>query len=144
MDKGGWLFRIVFSPNRWAIREAPCVIFATGWTTVPEPVCPGGPQLHGRAMDSYIVRIYRRGGKKSRILVGTVEVAWGEGKMAFSDIEELWEILRRRQGRVTCPPPPPGRRSRKEVMSATAASGTGESAEGVRQIKPTSGFSKEE
>ena len=95
-------------------------------------------------MDSYVVRIYRRGGKRSRILVGTVEVAGGEGKMAFSDIEELWEILRRRQGRVTCPPPPPGGRSRKEVMSATAASGTGESAEGVRQIKPTSGFSKEE
>jgi len=31
-------------------------------------------------MDSYVVRIYRRGGKKSRILVGTVEVAGARGR----------------------------------------------------------------
>ena len=88
-------------------------------------------------MDSYVVRIYRRGGKKSRILIGTVEVAGTERKMAFSNIEELWEILGRRKGRDLCAPPSPRRRLRKEVMSATAASDLEESAEGVRQIKPT-------
>jgi hypothetical protein len=47
-------------------------------------------------MDSYVVRIYRRAGSKLRILVGTVEVAGTDRKMAFSNIEELWEILHRR------------------------------------------------
>lgn len=48
-------------------------------------------------MDSYVIRIYRREGKKFRILIGTVEVAGTEKKMAFSNIEELWEILRHRK-----------------------------------------------
>jgi hypothetical protein len=90
-------------------------------------------------MDSYVVRIYRRGGKKSRILIGTVEAAGAGRKMAFSNIEELWEILGRRRGRDPCPTPPPERRLRKEVISATAASDLKESAEGVRQTKPTLG-----
>jgi hypothetical protein len=88
-------------------------------------------------MDSYVVRIYRRGGKKSRILIGTVEVAGAERKMAFSNIEELWEILGRRQDRDPRPPPSPERRLRKEVTSATSASDLEESTEGVRQNKPT-------
>ena len=90
-------------------------------------------------MESYVVRIYRRGDKKSRILIGTVEVAGAERKMAFSNIEELWEVLGRRKGQDLFAPPSPRRRSRKEVVSATAASETGESAEGVRQNKPTLG-----
>ena len=85
-------------------------------------------------MDCYVVRIYRRAGRKSRILIGTVEVAGTRRKMAFSNIEELWEILRRRKGRDLCVPHLPRRRLRKEVMSATTASGLGESAEGVRKI----------
>ena len=88
-------------------------------------------------MDSYVVRIYRRDGKKSRILIGTVEAAGSEKKLGFSNIEELWEILQQRKGRDLCAPPSPRRRLRKEVMSATAASDLEESAEGVRQIKPT-------
>jgi hypothetical protein len=56
-------------------------------------------------MDSYVVRIYRRGGKKSRILIGTVEAAGTGRKTAFSNIDELWEILRRRKGRVFAPCP---------------------------------------
>ncbi len=48
-------------------------------------------------MDSYIVRIYRRPGQKSRILIGTVEVAGTGMRMAFSNSEELWEILRRKR-----------------------------------------------
>jgi len=56
-------------------------------------------------MDSYVVRIYRRAGRKSRILIGTIEAAGSGRKMAFSNIEELWEILRRRKGRDLCAPP---------------------------------------
>ncbi len=48
-------------------------------------------------MDSYVVRIYRRPGRKSHILIGTVEVAGTDLRMAFSNSEELWEILRRRK-----------------------------------------------
>ena len=90
-------------------------------------------------MDSYVVRIYRRDGKKSRILIWTVEAAGNERKMAFSNIEELWEILRRGKGRDLCSPPSPRRCLRKEVMGATTTSDLEESAEGVRQNKPTLG-----
>jgi hypothetical protein len=90
---------------------------------------------NGRAMDSYVVRIYRRDGKKSRILIGTVEVAGTGRKMAFSNTEELWEILRRRKCGDLCVPPSPRRCLRKEVMSATVGTDLEESAEGVRQIK---------
>lgn len=84
-------------------------------------------------MDSYVVRIYRRAGSKPRILVGTVEVAGADRKMAFSNIEELWEILQRRK---LCAPSPSRRPLRKEVMRETAGQGTWKCAEGVRQIKP--------
>lgn len=80
-------------------------------------------------MESYVVRIYRRSGMRSRILVGTVETAGTGRKMAFSNVEELWELLRRRKGRNLCAPPGPPRRFRKEVTSATAASDLEESAE---------------
>jgi hypothetical protein len=85
-------------------------------------------------MDSYVVRIYRRGGKKSRILIGTAEVAGAERKLAFSNVEELWDILGRRKGRDPWAPPSSRRRFRKEVMSATAASDLEDSREGVRKI----------
>ena len=85
-------------------------------------------------MDSYVVRIYRRKGKKSRILIGTVEAAGSGRKMAFSNIEELWEILQRRKGRDLCAPPSPRRCLRKEVMSATATSDLEAPVEGVRKI----------
>lgn len=88
-------------------------------------------------MNSYVVRIYRRGGRKSRILIGTAEVAGAEGKLAFSNIEELWDILGRRKGRDPWVPSSPRRRLRKEVRSATAATDLEDSGEGVRQIKPT-------
>jgi hypothetical protein len=85
-------------------------------------------------MDSYVVRIYRCGGKKSRILIGTVEVAGTGRKTAFSNIDELWEILRRRKSRDLCSLPGPRRRFRKEVMNAAMTSDPEESAEGVRKI----------
>jgi len=87
-------------------------------------------------MDSHVVRIYRRAGAKSRILVGTVEAVGTGRKEAFSNIEELWEILRRRNGRGLCAPPSPRRRLRKEGMSATVGTDLEESAEGGRQINP--------
>jgi len=48
-------------------------------------------------MDCYVVRIYRSAGRKSRILIGTVEVAGTDKKKGFSNIEELWEILKLRK-----------------------------------------------
>ena len=89
-------------------------------------------------MDCYVVRIYRRAGRMPRILIGTVEAAGRGRKMAFSNIEELWEILRCRKSRELCAPPDPRRRIRKEVVSATATSDMEASAEGVRQTKPDS------
>ena len=85
-------------------------------------------------MDSYVVRIYRREGEKSRILIGTVEAAGTDKRMGFSNIEELWEILRRRKGRDLCTPPSSRGRLRKEVMSVTAASDIEGSVGGVRKI----------
>ncbi len=44
-------------------------------------------------MESFIVRIYRREGKRSRHLLGTVETIGLTGKCAFTNSDELWEIL---------------------------------------------------
>ena len=85
-------------------------------------------------MDSYVVRIYRRDGKKSRILIGTVEAAGTDKRMGFSNIEDLWDILGRRKGRDLCVPPSSRRRLRKEVISATATSDLEDFGEGVQKI----------
>jgi hypothetical protein len=86
-------------------------------------------------MESYIVRIYRRGGRRSRILVGTAEAAGTGRKMAFSNVDELWEILRRGRGRDPLVPQLPRRRRGKEVRNGTAVADHEESAEGcVRSI----------
>lgn len=90
-------------------------------------------------MDSYVVRIYRRAGRKSRLLIGTAEAAGRGRRMAFSNIEELWDILTRRRIRDPCDPLSPQGRLRKEVMSSTCESDLEESAEGVRQIEPAKG-----
>jgi len=82
-------------------------------------------------MDSYIVRIYRRAGRKTRILVGTVEPAGTRRKMAFSNIDDLWEILRRRKERDPGGPPSLRRRLRKEVMSGKDETDIEKSSEGV-------------
>lgn len=88
-------------------------------------------------MDSYIVRIYRCAGRKGRILIGTVETTGTGRKRAFSNIEELWEILRHRKGGDLCTPSSVPRRLRKEVMNGRAGTSLEGSAEGVRQIKST-------
>jgi len=82
-------------------------------------------------MDSYIVRIYRRAGRKPRILVGTVEPAGTRRMMAFTNIEDLWEILRRRLGREPGVPRYFQRRLRKEVMRGKDETDLEESSDGV-------------
>ncbi len=44
-------------------------------------------------MDSYILRIYRKAEDDPRVLVGTAQKVGHEGKMAFSNLGELWGIL---------------------------------------------------
>lgn len=90
-------------------------------------------------MDSYIVRIYRRGGRRSRILVGTIEAAGSRRKMAFSNVEELWEILTHRNDRNPFAPRFTQRCAGKEVRSATDETDLEESAEGVQETWPASG-----
>lgn len=50
----------------------------------------GSDPLQG---ESYIVRIYRRGRKNPRLMVGTVEEIGVEGKKGFNSFEELRRIL---------------------------------------------------
>ncbi len=44
-------------------------------------------------MNSYVVRIYRQEEDNPRKLVGVVEEVGVKGKRAFTDIDDLWEIL---------------------------------------------------
>jgi hypothetical protein len=44
-------------------------------------------------MDSYLVRIYRKAEDNPRMLVGVVEEVGGNGKKAFHNLYELWDIL---------------------------------------------------
>jgi len=47
---------------------------------------------------NYIVRIYRFEKKKSRGLVGIVEELGAKGKKAFTNYDELWDILSSSKG----------------------------------------------
>ena len=44
-------------------------------------------------MESYVVRIYRKEEDNPRLLVGIVEETGRNGKKAFNNIHELWEII---------------------------------------------------
>jgi hypothetical protein len=44
-------------------------------------------------LESYIVRIYRWENNNPQSLVGVVEGVGAEGRMAFTNLEELWNIL---------------------------------------------------
>jgi hypothetical protein len=44
-------------------------------------------------MENYIVRIYRHEKDKPQRLMGIVEQVGEEGKKAFTQYDELWEIL---------------------------------------------------
>jgi len=43
---------------------------------------------------SYIVRIYRHEKNNPRMFVGTVERVGEQGKSAFTNIDELWELMK--------------------------------------------------
>lgn len=45
-------------------------------------------------MENYIVRIYKRKKDDPYAYVGVVEEAGMKGKKAFTNVEELWEILK--------------------------------------------------
>ena len=49
-------------------------------------------------MDNYIVRIYRQEENNPRKVVGVMEEVGVKGKRAFSDVDELWEILSAQNG----------------------------------------------
>jgi len=49
-------------------------------------------------MGSYIVRIYRQEKNNPRKLVGVVEEVGVKGKRAFTNIDDLWEILSASKG----------------------------------------------
>ncbi len=44
-------------------------------------------------MNSYLVRIYRRAENNPRMLIGVVEEIGKSEKRAFSNLDELWDIL---------------------------------------------------
>lgn len=50
----------------------------------------------GRTLDSYIIRIYRRGVKEGKELAGLVERIGNGGRKAFGTSEELWAFLTER------------------------------------------------
>ncbi len=61
-----------------------------------------GDQPRGERMnrDDYVIRIYRRGPKDRRMVVGTVEKVSGNLKMSFTDFEELRLIMGVPRGRI--------------------------------------------
>ena len=49
-------------------------------------------------MRTCIIRIYREEGDDPQSLVGVVEEVGREGRIAFSNFDELWELLKSRRG----------------------------------------------
>ena len=47
-------------------------------------------------MDSYIVRIYRRGAEEGKEIAGLVERIGNGGRMAFGSSKELWALFDRK------------------------------------------------
>jgi hypothetical protein len=48
-------------------------------------------------LDSYIIRIYRRGAERGRELAGLIERIGNGKRLAFGNSEELWAFLTGRQ-----------------------------------------------
>jgi hypothetical protein len=44
-------------------------------------------------MESFIIRLYRFEKDNPRALVGIVEIVGKKGRMAFTNMDELWDIL---------------------------------------------------
>ena len=49
-------------------------------------------------VNSYILRVYRLDRKNPKNLVGVVEEVGRKQKKAFTNLEELWEILSQQKG----------------------------------------------
>ena len=49
-------------------------------------------------VNSYILRVYRLDRKNPKNLVGVVEEVGHKQKKAFTNLEELWEILSQQKG----------------------------------------------
>ncbi len=45
-------------------------------------------------MDTYIVRVYRQAPDNPRAIVGVVETVGEEVKTAFTNLDELWAIIK--------------------------------------------------
>ena len=54
-------------------------------------------------MDTYIIRIYRRGESNSDTLAGTVEEPGIPEKRAFVNLDQLWDILHAKKKKVLKP-----------------------------------------
>jgi hypothetical protein len=52
-----------------------------------------GARRREEPLESYIVRVYRQEKKNPRMLVGTVEKVGKRGRAAFTNMDELWEIV---------------------------------------------------
>ena len=69
--------------NLYAIRNRRGVILGSN--------APAGGK--GQTLDSYIIRIYRRGVERGRELAGLVERIGNGKRQAFGNSEELWAFL---------------------------------------------------
>ena len=66
-------------------------------------------------METYIIRIYRFQKDNPHNLVGIVESVEGQGrgKMAFTNFEDLWEILNSRRAETL----PPGQEQNRQARN---------------------------
>jgi hypothetical protein len=80
------------------------------------------------SMENYIVRIYRFEKDNPRHLVGIVESVEGErrGKMAFTNLDDLWEILNSQMSDAAIP-------EQGEVWQVRTGGGERQETEGSRQ-----------
>lgn len=51
--------------------------------------------------DTYIVRVYRYTPDNPRAIIGVVETIGNQGRQAFTNLDELWEILNEKKGKTT-------------------------------------------
>jgi hypothetical protein len=51
-------------------------------------------------VNSYVIRVYRQEKNNPRLLVGTVEKVGQRGRSAFTNMDELWEIVDEGAGRA--------------------------------------------
>jgi hypothetical protein len=50
--------------------------------------------------DTYIVRVYRYTPNNPRAIIGVVETIGNQGRQAFTNLDELWEILNEKKGKA--------------------------------------------